>query len=218
MSTTSRIQGSLYTKIDQGIAYLEFGASKLNIVVFRGPDGVQVQGYERLEPPLPPEIPAFERMAGPFNVMQTVRDRDETYRFYTEVLGFDSFYKGAPFTAREPTPTPLGIPINLTTTSAYRAGIVYPTAGEFGRMEMVEFMDLDGNDHANRCDAPNLGILAVRFPVAAVGNAIALLESRDWPVSSAPADVHIPPYGDGRLFSIKTPDGANLQFFEAANP
>lgn len=199
------------------ITYLEFGTSKLNIVVFRGPDGVQVQGYERLEPPLPPEIPAFERMAGPFNVMQTVRDRDETYRFYTEVLGFDTFYKGAPFTAAEPTPTPLGIPINLTTSSAYRAGIVYPTAGEFGRMEMIEFMDLDGNDYAEQCVAPNLGILAVRFPVEDAGQAMKILADRNWPINESLAGVSVAPYGDVRLFSIKTPDGANLQFFDVAN-
>ncbi len=196
------------------IAYLEFGTSKLNIVVFRGPDGVQVQGYERLEPPLPPEIPAFERMAGPFNVMQTVRDRDEAYRFYTEVLGFETFYKGKPFTAKVPTPTPLGIPVNLTTSSAYRAGIVYPTAGEFGRMEMVEFMDLDGNDHADKCNAPSLGILAVRFPVPDAERAVSELGDRDWPITEAPDDVRIAPYGNLRMFSTKTPDGANLQFFD----
>ena len=197
------------------IAYLEFGASKLNIVVFRGPDGVQVQGYERLEPPLSSDIRPFERMAGPFNVMQTVTDRDETYRFFTEVLGFDTFYKGAPFTAEKPTPTPLGIPINLTTTSAYRAGIVYPTAGEFGRMEMVEFMGLDGNDYAAQCAAPNLGILAVRFPVGDVQNAAADLDDRGWPVHNRAADVTIPPYGNVNLVEVKTPDGANIQFFES---
>ena len=196
------------------ITYLEFGASKLNIVVFRGPDGVQVQGYERLEPPLPPGIPAFERMAGPFNIMQTVRDRDETYRFFTEVLGFDTFYKGAPFTAEVPTPTPLGIPINLTTTSAYRAGIVYPTAGEYGRMEMIEFMDLDGNDYAERCAAPNLGILAVRFPVADTNRVISTLAEREWPVDSRLRNVRIAPYGELRMFGTKTPDGANIQFID----
>ena len=200
------------------ITYLEFGTSKLNIVIFRGPDGVQVQGYERLEPPLPADIPPFARMAGPFNVMQTVRDRDATHRFYTEILGFDSFYKGAPFTADVPTPTPLGIPINLTTTSAYRAGIVYPTPGEFGRMEMIEFMDLDGNDYAEQCAAPNLGILAVRFPVDDATAAVSALAERDWPVHRSLANVSIAPYGELRLFSVKTPDGANLQVFDAVNP
>ncbi|MEM9208848.1 MAG: VOC family protein [Pseudomonadota bacterium] len=199
------------------ITTIEFGTSKLDIVVFRGPDGVQVQGYERLEPPLPAEIPPFERMAGPFNVMQTVQDRDASYRFYTEVLGFDTFYKGKPYTAKIPTPTPLGIPLNLTTRSAYRAGIVYPTAGEFGRMEMVEFMDLDGNDYAENCNAPNLGLLAVRFPVGDTAQAMTTLSARGMSISAPAADVRIEPYGDVRLFGIKTPDGANVHFFETVS-
>ena len=59
------------------ITYLEYGTSKLNVTIFRGSDGIQVQGYERLSPPLPPDIPAFERLTLPFNVMQIVRDRGD---------------------------------------------------------------------------------------------------------------------------------------------
>ena len=147
------------------ITYLEFGASKLNVMIFRGPDGVQVQGYERLAPPLPAAIPEFERMTGPFNIMQMVRDRDAAYGFFTDVLGFATFYSGKPYVADTPTFMPLGIPVNLTTEVRYRASIVFPQPGEFGRMEMIEIMDLDGHDYADRCDPPNLGILAVRFPV-----------------------------------------------------
>ena len=35
------------------IAKLSFGTSRLEVVIFKGPDGVQVQGYERLTPALP---------------------------------------------------------------------------------------------------------------------------------------------------------------------
>ncbi len=195
------------------ITYLEFGESRLNVVIFRGPDGLQVQGYERLSPALPVAIPSFERMTGPFNIMQMVRDRDVAYSFFTEVLGFDTFYNGAPYRAEKPTPMPLGIPVNLTTDVAYRAGIVYPTAGEFGRMEMIEIMDLDGFDYADRCNAPNLGILAVRFAVDNVDDVTALLEERG-AAPSVPRSVALPPYGDVRLTALRTPDGAIVQFYE----
>lgn len=72
------------------IAPLTFGASKLRIVIFKGPHGIQVQGYERLSPPLPDAIPEFDSMSAPFNVMQMVRNRDTAYRFFTEQLGFDT--------------------------------------------------------------------------------------------------------------------------------
>ncbi|MEO0996213.1 MAG: VOC family protein [Pseudomonadota bacterium] len=196
------------------ITYLEFGESKLNVVIFRGPDGVQVQGYERLSPPLPDAVGEFGRMTRPFNMMQMVRDRDAAYSFYTEVLGFDTFYKGKPYVAPEPQHSPLGIPIGLSTRVRYRAGIVYPEPGEFGRMEMIEIMDIDGRDHAARCEAPNLGVLAVRFPVDDAGAAQSLLRARDWPVARAAVDARIEPYGAVRLFSVKTPDGAIVSFVE----
>ena len=146
------------------ITDLEFGESKLKVVVFRGPDGVQVQGYERLSPPLPEGIGPFERMTRPFNIMQMVRNRDATYDFLTGVLGFSTFYRGEPYLAAEPEWMPLGIPRNLTTEIPYLAGIVYPVPGEFGRMEAIEIRGLEGRDWSKRCEAPNLGVLAVRFP------------------------------------------------------
>lgn len=195
------------------ITYLEFGESRLNVVIYRGPDGLQVQGYERLSPALPKEIPEFERMTGPFNVMQMVRDRDVAYRFFTGVLGFDTFYNGKPYTAPEPTPTPLGIPVNLTTTVAYRAGIVYPNPGEFGRMEMIEVMGLDGNDYADRCHAPNFGILSVRFPVDDLDAVRETLAERNWPASEV-REFELEPYGRQRVTNVRTPDGATIQFLE----
>jgi catechol 2,3-dioxygenase-like lactoylglutathione lyase family enzyme len=196
------------------ITYLEWGTSKLNVVIYRGPDGVQVQGYERLAPALPEAIPDFPRMSGPFNVMQMVRDRDAAYRFFTGVLGFATFYNGPPYVAAEPTPMPLGIPVNLTTEIPYRAGIVYPTPGEFGRMEMIEIMGLEGRDYSDRCRAPNLGILAVRFPVEDVEAARATIEARGWTIDAPIRTLTVAPYGAVRLFGVKTPDGAIIQFFE----
>lgn len=196
------------------ITYLEFGASKLNVMVFRGPDGVQVQGYERLEPPLPEAIPEFERMTGPFNMMQMVRDRDASYDFYTRLLGFETFYKGKPYLAPEPWFMPLGIPKNLTTSIPYRAGIVYPVPGEFGRMETIEIMGLEGHDYADRCHAPNFGILAVRFPVEDLDEARQTIEQRGGNIVIPARSFELPPYGSMRAFSVETPDGALIQFYQ----
>ncbi|GIR71446.1 MAG: hypothetical protein CM15mP74_26970 [Halieaceae bacterium] len=63
----------------------------------------------------------------------------------------------------------------------YRAGIVYPVAGEFGRMEMIEVMGLEGFDYSDQCEAPNLGILAVRYPVKDIDQARQRCSPR-WPV------------------------------------
>ena len=199
------------------ITALAFRGSELRVVIYRGPDGVQVQGYERLHPPLPESIPPFDTFTGPFNMMQMVADRDATHDFFTQVLGFESYYKGEPYTAAEPTPTPLGIPLSLTTTAPYRAGIVYPQPGDFGRMEMIEMMGIRGFDYSDRCQAPNLGILAVRFPVDDAGAALRLIRERGWPLRSGIVQVRLEPYGSIDLFEVETPDGAIIQFYAGAN-
>ena len=195
------------------ITALKFGESDLRVVIYRGPDGVQVQTYDRLSPPLPETIPDFERMTAPFNMMQMVADRDVAYDFFTQVLGFDTFYKGKPYTAKTPTPTPIGIPLSLTTSIPYRAGIVYPVEGEFGRMEMIEVMGIDGFDYADQCDAPNLGILSVRYPVADIERAKSQVLARGGALSADITTVSLGGVGPVELFSLKTPDGAIMQFF-----
>ena len=198
------------------ITAVSFRGSELRAVIYRGPDGVQVSGYERLKPPLPSSIPAFDWFSGPFNMMQMVRDRDATHDFFIGVLGFESYYKGDPFVAPEPTPTPLGVPLSLTTTAPYRAGIVYPRPGGFGRMEFIEMMGIRGFDHSARCRAPNLGILAVRFPVEDAAEAAALIGQRGWPIRNQASRVRLEPYGEIDLFAVQTPDGAIIQFYSAA--
>ena len=196
------------------ITALNFGTSDLRVVIYRGPDGVQVQTYDRLSPPLPEAIPDFERMTAPFNMMQMVADRDVAYDFFTQTLGFDTFYKGKPYTAKTPTPTPIGIPLSLTTSVPYRAGIVYPVAGEFGRMEMIEVMGMQGFDYSHQCEAPNLGILAVRYPVDDIDASKALIEARGGSLWRDTSTVELGEIGEVELFSVKTPDGSIMQFFE----
>ncbi len=197
------------------ITSLSFRGSDLRVVIYRGPDGVQVQGYERLKPPLPDSIPAFETLTGPFNIMQMVRDRDATHDFYTHVLGFGSYYKGDPFLAPEPTPTPLGIPLSLTTTVPYRAGIVETLPGEFGRMEFIEVMGMSGFDYSDRCRAPNLGTLAVRFEVEDAAQARNRIREQGGAIRNEISRVRLEPYGTIDLFSVETPDGAIIQFYSA---
>lgn len=196
------------------MAIQEVAGAKFNVLIFRGPDGLQVQGYEQLEQPLAAAIPPFERMTRPFNIVQTVRSHDVAYEFYTHILGFDTFQKGEPYVSEKPEPMPLGIPLSLTTTVRYQAGTVFPARSEFGRMEMIEIMDLDGHDFATRCDAPNLGILAVRFPVADTKDALYAIAERGGRIQLFASGVEIAPYGKLRMFTVKTPDGANVQFYE----
>lgn len=196
------------------IADLEFGTSKLKIVIFKGPDGLQVQAYERLTPALPETIGPFERMTQPFNVMQIVADRDKAREFYVGQLGFETFFFGPPYVDPEPVNMPLGIPINLTTSVRYGAGIYFPQPGEFGRVETIEVMDLDGQDYSARCNAPNYGILSVRFPVENMDATLQKLSERGVPIQRAETDAQIGALGSVRMVGLTTPDGAMIDVFE----
>ena len=151
------------------VAFLEFGPSQLNIVVLTHQDtGAQVQLYERLTTPLPDGYPEFERFGVPFNIMQMASDVDETYRFFTEDLGFATFYRGEPTTSEQPEVMPLGIPVELTTTVPYQAAIVSPVAGmETGRFEMIEVMGkasgLAGRNFSQTCTSDAVGLTDVRY-------------------------------------------------------
>lgn len=201
------------------IAPLIFNGSELNIVVFKGPDGLQVQAYERLNRPPPEGFTSFERLSRPFNIMQMTRDREAVRVLMEDVLGFNRVWYGAPYTDQEPVLMPLGIPQNLTTSVPYKAGIFSPqTQTLYGRMEYIEIDGLDGFDYADRCVAPNLGWLSVTYPVASVADAKALIEARGWDIEIEPYSTIRPSYSEMSVFSIKAPDGATIEFAEILAP
>ena len=156
-----------WTTLTEDIVYLEFGPSQLHVVVLaHPPTGVQVQLYERLTTPLPDGFPEFARVSAPFNMMQMVSDRDATYDFFQQGLGFATFYYGRPYLSETEEVMPINIPKALTDEVAYSAAITYPQNGmEWGRMEMIAIAEdarLDGEDLSDRCGNP-VGIREVVF-------------------------------------------------------
>lgn len=198
------------------IAPLSFNGSELSIVVFKGPDGLQVQAYERLNRPIPEGFTPFARLSRPFNIMQMTRDREAVRVLMEDVLGFDRVWYGAPYTDDQPTLMPLGIPQNLTTSVPYKAGIFSPqTQKLYGRMEYIEIDGLDGFDYADRCRAPNLGWLSVTYPVDSADAAKDKIVSRGWEIEQEVYSTHRPSIGPQKIFAIKAPDGAVIEFASA---
>ena len=188
------------------LAYLEFGPSKLNIIVLTHKSGMRVQLYERLTTPLPEGFTPFERLSRPFNIMQMVEDRDTGYDFFQQKLGFDTFFYGKPYVSKTKQVTPIGIPTELTTTIPYKTGIMTPKTGlEYGRMEMIDIEGMeDGVNFADRCNYNHTGIVAVRFNVDDIDAVREELQKRD---------VKIQKPSDNSL-SVKTPDGSNIEFYQ----
>lgn len=185
---------------------------RLRNVVLRGPDGINFGVYERVVPGLD-GWPNIKKMSRPFNSMQIVKDRDATAAFYTDVLGYESAMLGnSPASSVES--NNFGLPANLVTSTALKSAIMHPVGGETGRVEFVEWDGLEGRDLSARAVPPNLGILTLRFPVS---NAVARareIEDRGGSLRAQPSTVSLPPYGDVTLFSVTTPDGVFLEFFQ----
>jgi hypothetical protein len=83
---------------------------------------------------------------------------------------------------------------------------------------MVRFPGVEGRDLAARAQAPNLGILALRFPVSRLDDLQRRLRKAAWPIAVGPAMLHIEPYGRVRMLAVRAPDGAWLEFFERIAP
>jgi catechol 2,3-dioxygenase-like lactoylglutathione lyase family enzyme len=185
---------------------------RLRNVVFRGPDGINFGVYERIVPDLP-GWPNIKKMSRPFNAMQIVRNRDLSVTFYEEVLGFKAMHIGNS-AASSVASNNFGLPSNLVTTTPLKSAIMHPTGGETGRVEFIEWGGISGRDLSSRARAPNLGILTLRFPVSDVKKRAQIIVENGGSLLTEPSKVNIFPYGLVDLFSVMTPDGVFLEFFQ----
>lgn len=185
---------------------------RLRNVVLRGPDGINFGVYERLVPGLP-GWSNITKMSRPFNAMQIVKDRDASVAFYQEVLGYESALLGnSPASSVES--NNFGLPANLVTSTPLKSAIMHQVGGETGRVEFVEWDGLEGRDLSDRAVAPNLGILTLRFPVSDAAARAQEIQARGGALRGAPSEVSLPPYGEVSMFSVTTPDGVFLEFFQ----
>jgi hypothetical protein len=185
---------------------------RLRNVVLRGPDGINFGVYERVVPGLE-GWPNIRKMSRPFNSMQIIKDRDATVAYYENVLGFVSMSIGnSP--AAQVEANNFGLPANLVTSTPLKSAIMHPIGGETGRVEFIEWDGLKGRDLSDRAVAPNLGILTLRFPVSDADNRALEITKRGGKLRATPTTVAMPPYGDVSLFSVMTPDGVDLDFFQ----
>ena len=189
----------------------DFPPSVLGNVVLKGPDGINIALYERHEPPLD-AFWQFERLSQPFNAMQMVADIEPADEFFTQVLGMEHFWAGD-FVDPVAGPNNFGLPQNLTTEIPRRTRILQPQPGESGRLELMQFVGLDGRDLSERAQPPNLGILSVRYPVPDLDAALERIEAAGGAAWRGPASLDLPPYGTVRMLAVRAPDGAIVELF-----
>lgn len=190
-----------------------FGDLKLRNVVLRGPDGVNLAIYEWVQPKRDDAAPGAVTKA--FNSMQMVADIETTMDFYVDVLGFDVYQKGA-FIDPENRPTNFALPVNYATQIPRDYGILIPKGADdaAGRVELMQFRGFEGRDLSDRASLSNLGITTLMFPTSNLQRKESELKAKGATFVREPQTIMLPPFGEAEAFTIASPDGVLLTFFE----
>jgi hypothetical protein len=109
----------------------------------------------------------------------------------------------------------MGIPMPWGLTQTRRVAIVHPEGSNDGSVEIIGLPGVQGRDCSAACRPPNIGIAATRFEVADARAYREAVLSRGGAASEL-ANVELAPFGRTQIFSVRTPDGAQLEFFTPA--
>jgi catechol 2,3-dioxygenase-like lactoylglutathione lyase family enzyme len=188
-----------------------FANTLIKGVLIKGHDDIVFGLIERIHPPLP-NAAALGEVGNVFSSTQTVKNLDRELAFYTEKLGFEVAYRGK--LELDPTVANyLGLPYNLV-VPAPEIAVVSPTGELSGAVELLAMPHLTGTDFSARAAPPNRGILMLRYPVTNAGLYHDRLKASGVSIVTAPTDMRLAPYGNVKLFAIRTPNGVWIEFFE----
>ena len=178
----------------------------------RHSDGVRIAFIERVEPPLE-NWRNLRTTSRTFNSTQIVADLDRANTFYQGALGFETYldHFGASDTPGEHV---LGLSREAMTSIKRHVHILSPTGENEGSVELLQFEGYSGRDFSDRAKPPNLGNLILRFPVEDAATLADFLKRQGIALEYGPIDTTLAPYGDIKIFAVRAPDGAWLEFFE----
>ena len=192
----------------------EWGGFEVRENVAISPDGITI-GMLQAYGIILIDLPEFAHMSRAFNSAQIVRDFEASMAFFTDKLGWKTLVNSSVKDAIEPGQELFGIPSPIAYSVERKVSILHPQGTNNGGVELIEMAELTGRDFSQDCIAPNLGYLALRFPVEGLGAYAEEIMGRGVELYSGLSEVEIVPYGKCRSFSLKTPDGAILEFYEA---
>ncbi len=210
-ATYRALQAHGWTAFDDPVDY-GFGTLQVSEVVVIGPDGFVIGLIERRAPPLV-WAEGLGAMSRQFNSSQAVRDYATSAAFYRDILGWQPMIEVVSTGEGEPGLI-LGMPMPQCAGVERRVGIWHPEATTDGSVELIECAGIAARDFAELAVAPNVGLLSLRFPVADCRTRAAEIEALGWPLYSRPMPLEIAAIGHVIQFSVRTPDGAILEFYE----
>lgn len=193
---------------------MQFGPFHVQEWLAKSHDGIVHALIERISPLLESaeQTAVFSAIN---NASIVVSDHDREYEFFHRVLGFESLIEQSDVFESDVTNV-FGMPHNLVSSTPHQLSLLSADGSRDGTVEIVTFPKLKGNDLSHLAQAPNLGIVSLRFPVKNLSAFI--LHCKKLKVEQiAQTQMHIAPYGFVDVLLVKTPSGNWLEFFEHGN-
>lgn len=205
-----------WTAFGEPVDY-EMGEFDVTQVVAKGPDGLVLAIIQPHKPPSF-ELPEFNAMSRAFNSTQLVRSLDDALAFYCDTLGWKALMQHDVSGVEEPGKSTLGLPMPAAKSWLRRVAIVHPLGVNDGSVELIEIGSVEGCHYGERAVAPNVGILALRIAMPSARAYAAELSAKGVELYAPPSTVEIAPFGPMDCFSVRSPDGAILEFISPAEP
>ena len=210
--------GDLRSHAFQGFAdptYYSIFGRRYGGALLRGHDGVVINLLHRVDQPWD-DLPNFTKLSHIRNATQMVANYEESFRFFTEQLGWDVRWEAEP-TWPEDGANNMGLPNSLLIS-----GQVQERAASFraspdadgGSIEIFAFEGISGRDYSARAVPPNLGILMYLIHWPGLADYAKTIRDRGVSPERPLSNISLPPYGDVRAMMLKAPSGALLMFFE----
>jgi predicted enzyme related to lactoylglutathione lyase len=180
-----------------------------------GPNGFMLALIQRISPPI--VAPPFSMVSPIFNSTQMVADIERAFDYYTRILGWTMGTRWNIDNQAEPGADVLGLPLpQAETAKRFLGGVSLIHDGARASVELIENRSMHGRRFDDRCVAPNVGILSLRIPVADARRYANEIEGRGGHLYSPPQSLTVAPYGKVNLFSVRSPEGAIVEFFSNA--
>jgi len=201
-----------WTALGEPVDYSEAHFS-VRQVVAAGPDGLMLAFIQRYTPKVDGLDPDG-RPSPIFNSTQTIADYDAAAAFYRDVLGWRVRLEFTIEGQAEPGADVLGLPMPQAIGAVRRLGMFNPPGPAIGGVELISNLAMQGRDHAARCVAPNVGILCLRYEVDDAEGYAREIVARGGAPYAAPSRFELAPFGEVTLFSVRSPEGAIIEFYQ----
>jgi predicted enzyme related to lactoylglutathione lyase len=215
-SAYKRLQEFGWNAMGDPVTYQEADIHATQVVAV-GPNGFNLAIIQN-HPPRAGQ-PSYKVLSQYGGGTQMVADLDRALDFYLRVLGWTTNRRFDIEGQNEPGVDVLGLPLPYARTVKRRLAMIGGPAmpGHRGAgVELIENKTMVGKKFDDYCVAPNVGILCPRIPVADAEAYAREIQGRGGLLYTAPQLLEIAPYGRVKLFSVRTPEGAILEFYSKA--